>query len=251
MLQRLQSLEGAENRFTELGKAYEAALQAPSIKITSQGTKDLDSSADTAHEASYDAYMTGAVFANSLHKLDCLRAALKLGDSAPQVVKKKRGRPPKNPPKVEPNLEASVSRIDPKSWSSVMDWISNKYPLGGLGVPFEIVTHNSYQHGGSGTGSAAEPNEESLEDKASIYAKLVNLSDPSKSVPVTTLKDILETKFVSGEATGEPSVIVYQIFSDNAEVCFTSKQKEQFTAMLELIDSFGGEYQGRICCEKK
>lgn len=244
MLQALQSLEGSENRFTELGKAYSSACQNPLVNIRGLVESGSDADQEVAHEASYDAYMTGAVFINSLQRLGYLQDALKIGSTQAEAVKKKRGRPPKSPPKVTGATTVPTNKVDSKSWPAVMQWISNKYPLGGLGLPFEIIpggykckTTKELQ---------SEPNLEELEDSASLYAKLINLSDPTKNVPTATLKDILESRFQTDPSSKEKNVILYQIFSDNTEVCFSCKEKEAFQALTELVESLGGEYRGNL-----
>lgn len=242
MLQALQSLEAAENRFTELGKAFSAGSQDSLINIRGIVEPASDSELKIAHEASYDAYMTGVVFANSIERLGFLQSALKINNSASEPVKKKRGRPPKNPPAVTKTSSDPTYRVDSNSWPSIMQWISNKYPLGGLGLPFEILPRG-YQPNMKRL--QAEPSLEELENSASLYAKLIQLSQTGKQIPTSALKDILESKFQIGSNSNEKNVILYQIFSDNMEVCFSCKEKELFEEMTELVESLGGEYRGR------
>lgn len=244
MLQALQSLEGSENRFTELGKAYASACQDPLINIRALEESGGDADQEVAHEASYDAYMTGAVFVNCLQRLGYLKNALKISATTSEPVKKKRGRPPKNPPKPASTTTEPINKVDSKSWASVMQWISNKYPLGGLGLPFEIIP-GGYQSKTT-KGVQSEPNLEELEDSASLYARLINLSDPKMNVPTATLKEVLESKLQSNPSSKEKNVILYQIFSDNTEVCFSCKEKEEFEALTELVESLGGEYRGSL-----
>lgn len=214
MANQLYSMFEEQNNLTQLGTVFkimnENPEKYPDIEciLPENCRYSLDGSTEAAHEAGYDALMTGAVFIKYLKMLNCdfLEAAAKGTNDDKKLTEGKK---------------QQIEMID--------SFMRNKLPLGGVKVPFIVspkdknssLTNTPYH-----SDMDVANNSEDLE--------LFHYYCDRPSFINSYIHKIIEAEF--NEST------FYPLFSSKCQGYFYIRDSEAKEKLEKLLNKFGGSY---------